>query len=147
MRLPFTGEFRHTMDAKGRLIVPSQTREELEGDGLVLSVWMEGCIAVWSPETWERLNASLEGLGKSQAAARKVHRMIFPTVNQQKVDKQGRISIPPSLREKTGIEREVVVIGVGDHAEIWDPARLRDHRGGDDEQLEQLSDLAEGLEF
>ncbi len=119
--MSFTGEYHHTVDAKGRLIVPSRMRDELSGDDVVLSFWLEGCIAMWSKQGWQAIQQSLLELGSSSIEARNVIRQIAKNTYEDRVDKQGRVVIPSRLRERAGITRDVVVIGALNRAEIWSP--------------------------
>jgi MraZ protein len=121
--LPFTGEFRHTIDSKGRLIVPSRLRDELEDDRVVLTIWPEGCVSLWSGDGWRTLEQRLLEQRRSDPQARSAVRNIAASAHSDRVDRQGRIGVPPHLREFAGIERDVVVIGALDHGEIWSPQR------------------------
>jgi MraZ protein len=127
--LALTGEFRHNIDAKGRLIVPSRLREEL-GDRVVLTTWFENCIAMWSEERFEsRVAQRLLSERNSNPRLRSSARRIASSAHTDGIDGQGRISVPAGLREGAGIEREVVVVGALDHAEIWDPAKWAEELG------------------
>jgi MraZ protein len=119
----FTGEFHHTIDAKGRLIVPARVREELVNNELTLTVWTEDCISLWTGEGWSRLKDQLVAQRKGNPNARAAVRQIFSQAFKGEVDKQGRIVLPQHLRDFAGIDKEVVIAGVGDHAEIWSPER------------------------
>lgn len=141
----FTGEFRHTIDAKGRLIVPARTRTELASEQVVLTIWLEDCIALWSPQGWEELDRSLKALGRGKESARRLQRWIFRNTHPDEIDKQGRITVPASLRAQAGITRDVVIVGAGDHAEIWDPQRLDAHQA--EQEPGQVEEWAEGLDF
>ena len=121
--MAFTGEFRHTIDVKGRVIVPSRMRDELSGDQVVLTRWLEDCIAIWSPEGWARIEESLEALGESNKSARTLRRVVMASAHPDQVDKQGRITVPQHLRELAGIEKDCVVVGAGTRGEIWNPQR------------------------
>ena len=123
--MPFTGTYRHTIDAKGRLIVPSKLRDELESDKVTLTVWTENCISMWSGAHWDRLQQALLEQQRSNREARAAIRQLTSRAFTETVDKQGRIGIPQDLREYAGIDREVVVIGALDHGEIWSPDRWR----------------------
>jgi MraZ protein len=118
------GEYRHSIDAKGRLIVPSRLRPPLAGDKVVLSYWLDGGIALWSAEGWEAIEARLLAQGRGSAGARATVRTIASSAYEDEIDSQGRITVPPQLRQRAGIDRDVVVIGVLDHAEIWAPERF-----------------------
>ena len=119
--MSFTGEFRHSIDAKGRLIVPSRLREELENDQVVLTQWLDGCIALWSGEGWRELDQKLREQRRGDRNARAVVRAIVASAHTDQVDRQGRVTLPPNLRELAGITKEVVVTGALDHAELWSP--------------------------
>lgn len=119
----FVGEYRHSIDAKGRLIVPSRLRTALAGDEVVLARWAEGCIAMWSPTGWEEIATSLRAQGNSNPNARAVMRVLAASAHWDTVDKQGRISVPEKLRERAGIDKEVVVVGAFNKAELWAPDR------------------------
>jgi MraZ protein len=141
----FTGEFHHTIDAKGRLIVPARLRDELEDNKLTLTVWPEGCISLWSGEGWRTLNEQLLSQRRSNPSARAAVRAVFSQAHSDVVDKQGRISIPQNLRDFAGIARDVVIAGSGDHAEIWSPDQYEQQQQGVDEA--GLGALFEDLEI
>lgn len=139
--MAFTGEYRHSIDAKGRLIVPSRLREELEDDTVVLTVWTDGSVAMWSGDGWRRFEASLLEQRRSDPTARGVVRAIGASAHQDRVDRQGRIGFPDHLREHARIDREVVIVGVIDRAEIWSPERWATARAKVDldQALQQLT--------
>jgi MraZ protein len=142
--LSFTGEFRHTIDAKGRLIVPSRLRDELTDGRVVLTVWPDGCIALWSGDGWTGLETKLLEQRQMNPKGRAAIRAIAASAHQDDVDRQGRVTIPPHLREAAGIERDVVVTGALDHGEIWSPERWQVERtkveaGGLDELAQELN--------
>ncbi|MDP9069040.1 MAG: division/cell wall cluster transcriptional repressor MraZ [Actinomycetota bacterium] len=140
--MSFTGEFRHTIDAKGRLIVPSRMRDEL-GEDVMLSRWLDDCIAIWSLEEWAAIEAKLRSQKSGSKAARRLVRRIAGSAHPDSVDKQGRITVPAHLRELAGITRDVLVVGALNRAELWNPNAYQQ------EQLEegQLEELAEDLDF
>jgi len=119
--LSFTGEYRHTVDSKGRLIVPSRIRDELDDEAIVLTRYFNGCIAMWSRRGWADLERSLLQLGRSNPEARSVVRSVAASAHQDEVDRQGRITLPANLRDYAGVDRNVVVTGALDHGEIWNP--------------------------
>lgn len=143
--MSFMGRFRHTIDAKGRLIVPSRMRDELAGDRVVLSWWFEDCIAIWSETGWSEIEARLRGQGQSSSAARKIVRKVAGSAHAEEVDKQGRVMVPQTLREQAGITRDAVIVGALTHGEIWDPHRYEE--GNEQVDEGQLEELAEGLNF
>jgi MraZ protein len=134
--LSFTGEFRHTVDAKGRLIVPARLRDEIQDDSVVLVVSPEGCIDLWSGEHWARYEAELLEQRRTNPLSRSVVRHIAASAHPDRIDRQGRLNIPPHLRAHAGIEREVLVVGSLDHAEIWSPERWEGDRPSEEELRE-----------
>ena len=114
------GEYRHNMDAKGRVTIPSKYRDEL-GETFYVSKGLDGCLTLYSEAQWqlrvERINACPE------AQAKNIRRFVFASTEQVVPDKQGRILISPALRAHAGLTKDVVVIGVGLTAEIWDTER------------------------
>lgn len=142
--MEFTGEYRHTIDTKGRLIVPSPMREPLGGT-VYLSRWMEDCIAIWSEEGWREITEKLRALPLSQPGTRRFVRWVMSSTHRDTVDKQGRITIPQKLRDIAAITRDAVVIGALSHAEIWDPSRLAEQDAM--ERTVGFEELAADLDF
>ena len=143
--LNFTGEFRHTIDAKGRLIVPSRIRDELAGERVWLTRWLDDCIALWSDEGWNEIRERLMAQPGNKQAARRFVRTLTASAHPDGIDRQGRIQIPQKLRDIAGIAREAVVIGALNRAEIWSPQRWEEQQSAVEE--DRFEDLAEGLEF
>lgn len=123
----FTGEFRHSVDDKGRLAIPAKFRAQLEG-GAFVSRWIDGCLAIHTRAGWDDLDARVSGLAITDAAARLFQRQIFAGALEAEIDRQGRILLPAYLRDEAGLAAEAVVVGVRDHAEIWAPARWAEYR-------------------
>ena len=123
----FTGEYRHTLDGKGRLAVPARFRAQLE-DGAVVSRWIDGCLAIHTRTGWDALAEKIAALPITDAASRLFGRSIFAGASETEIDRQGRILLPSYLREGIGLEGEAVVVGSRDHAEIWAPATWADYR-------------------
>lgn len=141
----FTGEYRHSIDAKGRLIVPARLRPALEGDAVVLTRWLESCIAMWSASGWQEIEARLRAQGQATPAARAFVRGVASSAFGDTIDKQGRITIPAHLRDLAGIDRDVVISGSLSHAEVWNPDRWQEQQ----QQIEEgrLEELASELNF
>lgn len=143
--MDFTGEFRHSIDAKGRLIVPSSLREPL-GRNVRLSRWLDDCIAVWSGEGWDRIVGQLQEQARSNPKSRRFVRQFTSSTSPEEIDKQGRVSVSQKLRDLAGIDKNTVVIGALDHVELWDPERWAQHEA-DTVEGESFDDLASGLDF
>ncbi len=124
----FTGEYRHSVDAKGRIAVPARFRARLQ-DGAFVSRWLDACLAIWARDAWERLAGKVAALPTVEnAGARAFSRFVFASAVEVEFDAQGRFVLPAYLRETAGLEGEAVVVGSLDHAEIWAPARWDDYR-------------------
>lgn len=134
----FTGEYRHSLDAKGRLIVPSRVREALEGEEVTLTVWPDGCISLWNGAYWAKLGSDLLEQEKKDPKKRAAIRKLFANAFTDEVDKQGRITVPPHLRTFAGIDRDVVVSGAGDHVEIWDPRKYEQSTGTAEQGFDEV---------
>jgi MraZ protein len=118
----FTGEYRHTIDAKGRIAVPARFRGDLAGVAFV-SRWMDGCLAIFPRDAWNELADRVAGLQVSDASARNFARFLFGGAFEIQLDGQGRLVLPAGLRQETGLDGEAVVVGMRDHLEIWAPDR------------------------
>ena len=114
----FMGEYNHTIDAKGRLIVPSKFREAL-GDTFVVTKGLDGCLFVYANEDWKVFEAKLASLPLINQEARQFARFFLSGAQYVTVDKQGRILMPQDLREFAGLEKDVVLAGMGGRIEIW----------------------------
>ncbi len=123
----FTGEYRHTVDLKGRLAVPSRFRAQLDG-GVVVSRWIDGCLAIHTRSGWAVLADKIAALPITDASARLFGRSIFAGATETELDRQGRVLLPAYLREGIALEIDAVVVGARDHAEIWAPATWAEYR-------------------
>ena len=110
-----TGTYEHSIDAKGRLFIPAKLREEL-GVTFYLAMGVDECLAIYPQETWNRFTEKFASLPRSQSAAM---RPLFANASKCELDSQGRIVIPQKLRKYAGLEKDAVIIGVNDRAEIW----------------------------
>lgn len=114
----FMGEYQHNLDDKGRVIVPSKFREGL-GDNFVMTRGLDHCLFVYPQPEWEILEAKLKSLPMTRADARSFVRFFFSGATECELDKQGRIVIPPLLRDYAHLEKDIVVLGVSNRVEIW----------------------------
>lgn len=142
----FMGEYNHTVDTKGRLIVPSKFREQL-GDEFVVTKGLDGCLFVYSKSEWENIEEKFHNVPLTTKDARKFARFFFAGAASCEVDKQGRILLPVVLREYAGIEKDVVSVGVFNRVEIWDKDKWQESNSYDDmdEIAEHMADLGLGI--
>ena len=142
----FMGEYNHSIDQKGRLIVPSKFREQL-GNEFVVTKGLDGCLFVYSNEEWQRIEEKFREIPLTTKDARKFSSFFFAGAATCEVDKQGRILLPSSLREYAAIEKEVVSVGVLSRVEIWSKDRWSENGDYDDmdEIAEHMAELGLGI--
>lgn len=116
------GKYKHTVDAKGRLFVPSKLREEL-GDVFYVTVSPENCLSVYTEEGWQKVLDKYNALPISLAGKMRV---LLANAAKCEPDKQGRFLLPAELRRYAALNTEVTFLGQGGHAEIWDSARYEE---------------------
>ena len=144
----FMGEYSHTIDTKGRLIIPSKFREEL-GETFVVTKGLDGCLFVFSDEEWKAFEIKLKSLPLTNKNARQFARFFVAGATPCELDKQGRILLPATLREFAGLEKDVVLTGVLNRIEIWSKEKWNENNSLDDvamdEIAEQMTDLGFGI--
>lgn len=114
----FIGEYQHTIDPKGRVILPVKFRAEL-GERFVVTKGLDNCLFVYPNEEWKNLEAKLRTLPLTSKDARAFIRFFFAGAAECELDKQGRILLPSNLREYARLDKELVIIGVSTRVEIW----------------------------
>lgn len=123
----FLGEHQHTLDAKGRVILPARFRDRLS-QGLVFVPSQDRCIDVYPRAAFERRVEELRRLPREDKRARGYLRMILAGAHEEVPDGQGRVTIPPRLREYAGLEKDLTVNGADDKLEIWDRDQWESYR-------------------
>lgn len=138
-----TGEFKNTLDEKGRISLPARMRSELPGTSLVLTQGVDTCLWLFPPLQWQELSQKLmASTSLFQARSRLVQRRILAPAQEVEIDRLGRISIPQSLREWAGLSRECVILGISKYIEIWNAEKYQAYL---DENREEFLDAAEEL--
>ncbi|AEV69003.1 division/cell wall cluster transcriptional repressor MraZ [Acetivibrio clariflavus] len=122
----FYGEYQHSIDVKGRVIMPSKFRDGL-GEKFIVTKGLDNCLFVYSLEEWSNLEAKLKSLPFTDKDVRAFVRFFFAGATECETDKQGRILIPQNLREYAGLEKDVYIIGVSTRVEIWDKAKWENY--------------------
>lgn len=112
------GTYTPKLDDKGRVILPSKFRDDL-GEGVVITRGQERCLYVFSSAEFERVHERIREAPLTNKQARDFLRMFLSGASAEKPDGQSRVTVPPALRTYAGLERELIVTGVGAHAEIW----------------------------
>ena len=136
----FMGEYNHSVDAKGRMIVPSKFREQL-GNEFVVTKGLDGCLFAYSHEEWQRIEDSLREKPLTSKDARKFMRFFFAGAANCELDKQGRILVPQTLREFAGLEKDVVLTGNLNRIEVWSKEKWSENCNYDD-----MDSIAESMQ-
>lgn len=122
----FMGEFKHSIDDKGRVILPAKLRDKL-GERVVISRGLDPCLYVYTMEEWEKFVQKLDTLPLLDQRSRKIHQYFMSGAVECDLDKQGRIVVPPNLRSILGEEKELTLVGEGRRIEIWSDAVWTEH--------------------
>ncbi|ADG83014.1 MraZ protein [Thermincola ferriacetica] len=135
----FMGEFQHTIDAKGRVIIPAKFREGL-GDKFIATKGLDNCLFLYPMEEWRLLEQKMKSLPFTRADARAFVRFFFSGATECEVDKQGRILLPANLRSHARLDKEVVVIGVSTRVEIWSREEWEKYSRQSESTYEELAE-------
>ncbi len=112
------GEYNHSLDAKGRVILPADFRNEL-GESFIITKGLDNCLFIYPQSEWEQLSVKLRQLPLAKTEARAFVRFFFAGARQVELDKQGRFLIPATLREHASLKKDAVLIGVSNRIEVW----------------------------
>ncbi len=138
------GEFKHSLDIKGRLAVPAKFREKL-GAGAIITRGLDKCLFIFGANEWEVLVQKLMNLPLAQANSRAFVRLMLAGASDAKVDAQGRILVPDYLRKYAGLKKQAVVTGLYNRMEVWDEAEWQTYKqkteASSDEIAEKLGEL------
>lgn len=137
----FMGEYHHTIDEKGRIIIPSKFREDL-GEKFIITRGIENCLFVYSLSSWEKITNKLESLPFTKKDARQFVRFFLSGATTAEFDKQGRVNITSPLISYANLQKDCVVIGTGDRLEIWSQ---EDWNAFFESASSNMSDIAENL--
>lgn len=137
----FMGEFEHSIDNKGRLIIPAKFRNQV-GSTCVVTRGMDHSLSVYTMEEWDKVKQRLAQLPSTKGNARKFVRFIFSAATECEFDKQGRINIPQNLLTHAEIDRKCAIIGVSSHFEIWDADNWSTYQA---DAAEDFDDIAEEI--
>jgi MraZ protein len=142
------GEYRNSIDDKGRLQLPSRLRSEIAGTSLVLTRGVDTCLWLFPDEEWRRIAQSIMGSSSMfKSKTRLLQRRIIAPAQELEIDKTGRIPIPPTLRESAGLQlkSEAIILGIDSYIEIWDTEMYNSYLSESEEEFleaaEQLGEL------
>lgn len=135
----FIGEYEHSVDAKGRLIMPAKLREEI-GDKFVVTKGLDGCLFAYSQKEWTAFEEKLKTLPLTSKNARDFTRFFLSGAVECEIDKQGRFLISGNLREFANLEKEVVIIGVNTRIEIWSKEKWQEYSQNDTINVDEIAE-------
>ena len=135
------GEYEHSLDAKGRLIMPSKLRESI-GEKFIVTKGLDGCLFGFSKQEWTNFEEKLKTLPLTNKNARDFVRFFLSGATECEIDKQGRFLIVANLREYASMKKDVVIIGVGTRIEIWDKEKWKNYSS---EENISADDIAENM--
>ena len=145
----FYGEYEHTIDKKGRLIVPSKFREafkEYEVEKFYITRGLDRCLFLFTESEWKSQESKFKSVSFTKQEARRFNRLYFSGAGQIDCDKQGRILIPKYLKDYAGIKRDVVIIGVSNRIEIWPKEAWQQYYNSSKESFEDIAEKFMGGE-
>ena len=144
----YFGSYEHSLDSKGRLLIPSRLKDGIsEGSALYVMQGFDGCLSIYNQEGFEELTKECASLSYQKKSARDYLRTLLSSVTPLFVDKVGRIQLPSYTLSKYGIGKQVMIIGVGDHFEIWDLKKYLDYQKEANARFEEIAEhLGEGNE-
>ncbi len=135
----YFGSFTHNLDEKGRLMIPRKMREEL-GYKVYIMKGFEGSLSLYNEERYQKLVEEFSRLSFNQSKVRDYLRLQFASTYEMEVDKLGRVQIPTALLTKYNISKEVLVLGIGDHIEVWDKAKYEEYENNIRDEFESIAE-------
>jgi MraZ protein len=142
----FMGEYHHSIDNKGRMIVPSKFRDEL-GDMFIITRGLDQCLFGYPISEWELIEEKLKGLPLTKKDARAFTRFFFSGATESELDKQGRINIPAPLLQYAKLEKECVILGVSNRIEIWSKQIWEDYFSQSEESFAEIAENMIGFDI
>ena len=135
----YFGSFTHNLDEKGRLMIPRKMREEL-GYKVYIMKGFEGSLSLYNEERYQKLVEEFSRLSFNQSKVRDYLRLQFASTYEMEIDKLGRVQIPTALLTKYNISKEVLVLGIGDHIEVWDKAKYEEYENSIRDEFESIAE-------
>ena len=141
-----TGEFRVSLDDKGRLIIPAKLRAAIPGNLLIMTRGIDRCLWLFLPDEWKALSSSLmEAASPFQKKARLLQRRIIAPAVEVELDKLGRLNISPALIDAAGLEKDAVILGITKYLEIWDFDTYQQYYKETEEEFQEAAEELGGL--
>ncbi len=138
----FYGEYQHSLDNKGRITIPVKYREEL-GQEFIATKGLDECITLYPRDEWEKYEQKLRTLPTVRPNARGYTRTLYSSVAELEMDRQGRVLLPVKLRSYAGIEKDLVLIGIGPRVEIWAKERWAAYDAAQEKDFVEIASTLE----
>lgn len=135
----FIGEYEHSVDAKGRVIMPAKLREDI-GEKFIVTKGLDGCLFAYSFNEWTNFEDKLKTLPLTNKNARDFVRFFLSGAVECEIDKQGRFLIPGNLREYATLEKEIIIIGVGTRIEIWNKEEWKKYSSDENISADEIAE-------
>ena len=135
----FIGEYEHSLDAKGRVIMPAKLREDIS-EKFIITKGLDGCLFAYSPIEWNNFEEKLKTLPLSNKNARDFVRFFLSGATECEIDKQGRFLITSILRDYANMEKDVVIIGVGTRLEIWNKDKWKKYNSDENISADEIAE-------
>ena len=139
----FYGEFEHSIDKKGRVIIPSKFREsfkEYDIEKLYITRGLDKCLFIFTENEWKSQDAKFKSISFTKSEARRFNRLYFSGASQIEFDRQGRILLPKYLKDYAGIKRDIMMIGVSNRIEIWAREAWQEYYSSSKESFEDIAE-------
>jgi MraZ protein len=135
----FLGEFKHSIDQKGRMAIPAKFRSQLNG-GAIITRGLDHCLFVFTTEEWEKLAQKLVALPLAQAGSRAFVRLMLAGASDVEFDAQGRILIPEHLRAYAHVNKNAIVTGLYNRIEVWDEQEWKSYKKRTERESDQIAE-------
>ncbi|MEB3100639.1 division/cell wall cluster transcriptional repressor MraZ [Ferviditalea candida] len=142
----FMGEYQHSIDEKGRLIIPAKFRDSL-GQSFIVTRGLDNCLFVYPNKEWSVLEQKLKALPLMKSDARAFTRFFFSGATECELDKQGRVNIPNNLIEHAKLDKDCIVIGVSSRVEIWSKAIWNDYAQQSEDSFNEIAEKLVDFDF
>jgi MraZ protein len=140
-----TGEFRCSLDEKGRLLIPARMRTEVAGNVVILTRGVENCLWLFPPEEWKTFSDKLIGsTSLFQEESRLIQRRMIAPAQETDIDKAGRIVVPPTLREYADLKKECIILGLKKYMEIWSESSYQAYLDANEAKFKEAAEKLGG---
>ena len=136
-----TGEYRYSLDEKGRIMIPAKMRAEIAGNVMILTRGVDHCLWIFPVDEWKRISENiLSSTSLFRERSRLIQRRIIAPAQEAEIDRAGRMSIPQTLREYAGLKKECIILGMLKYIEIWDEETYLNYLNSNEENFKEAAE-------